>query len=153
MINKPHVGFIDAHTECIGRDDHVGAVRHELFLNLAALRCFQPAVIKKRMHALSIERAHDLFGRFPGRDIHDSRFLRPANPVHQRLSFLLFFLKTIYAQVNVRPVKILDEDLGLSQPKPLNYRSELQVIRPEIVPPLADTMRLVHNKELDPSVF
>jgi hypothetical protein len=77
------VGPIDAHTECVGGDDCLGAAVGEGALGVFALGRLQARVIDTRAPALGLEPRALFFGRAPGRRIDDRRAPPPPGPAER----------------------------------------------------------------------
>ena len=73
--DKAYVRFVDAHAKSIGRDNHLGAARHEILLRLYTHTVAHTCMIGSRSHALKLEICRDLFDCFAGGGIDDSRSL------------------------------------------------------------------------------
>ena len=67
MDDEPHVGFVDTHTEGIGRDDHAQDAAHEALLDLALGAGLEPRVEKLTAPSLARDVLAEYLGVTPRR--------------------------------------------------------------------------------------
>ena len=73
--NERHVGFVDTHAECVGRDHDRLAVVQKIVLILAAFLGIEARVIAGGGQAAAEQQAADLLHVFAGGAVHDAAFI------------------------------------------------------------------------------
>ncbi len=178
--DRAHVRLVDAHPERVRRDDHLGGPRHERLLRLVAASRRHPGVVgddphRQRAGELLRERL-----RVAPRPAVDDRRQRPgaAEHVQQRRPLareraLALEAGDVEHQVlavepRAHPHRLAQPEAALDLPGDLHRRgrrrrhhrgpaervdrlAEAQVVRPEVVPPLGDAVRLVDDEQPDPA--
>ena len=166
--HKPHVRLVDAHAEGV-RGHHNAAVIHgERVLIAAALVVGQSRVVVRGAEAVALQAVAD-FLHLPARGAIDDA-AHAAIAVQKFGQRLALVRGTQYAVIQVRPVEAGDQLKRLpkadqaanvrahalrrrgrerAQPRPRRKTADellnIQIRRPEILPPLGDAMRLVHG--------
>ena len=87
--NKAYIGFVDSHTESVGRDHDLLAVVDEIILILAAFLITQPRMIARCGKALFAQQSADLLHSFACRAIDDPRVVHSGEQKVQKLLGLL----------------------------------------------------------------
>src|SRR5205823_9964777 len=165
------VAPVDAHAEGDGRRHDVDLFGGEAVLRLPALPGLHASVIVRRTDAAGSEMRGHVFGVAAREAIDDRRFA--VMPV-QGVTHLGAYVDARHDPVDeVRSIEPADEDSRLDEPElgddvfphalgggrrvrvkarvwqALAKRGELAVLRPEVVTPLADAVRLVDREALD----
>src|SRR4030042_1997356 len=78
MKNKTDVGFVDAHAESDGGDNHLHFVMVERILILLARTVIEPGVVGQGMDACMGERCGRAFDLIPCGPIHNAGFPSPV---------------------------------------------------------------------------
>ena len=169
MGDPANIGLIDAHAEGHRGTNNQPIILLEPPLYLAPVIRFHPAVIVTcRMTSLG-QGARQRFSFGPGAAIDDPRLpFSCCGKIQDLLTRLIFRCK---GQMNVRPIKTAQEYLDIPTSKELRNnlisrlcigggrqsnqrhikrRTQLpnpQIVRAEIMAPLADTMRLINGNQ------
>ena len=165
MDDLPDVGPVDAHAECVGRGQHGAGVVHEPLLRLSARVVGHAGVI-----ADAAEFGDELFDRLAGRCVEDGRFLLFQPPpdlgdlagvgraIDDRKREVRPF-ESGDVEIHLRPVQLSadvvadlrrggrGEGADLRNPVRIKHFAEPPVGGTEIVPPLADAVRLVDDHD------
>ena len=169
MHDEPHVRPIDPHAERDRRDDDVCVLVEEHLLMTAADLVGQPRVVRDRAAAFALQPCGELFDLAARLAVHDPGLaVVPREDVEQLPPQRA---APQHAIRQVRPIEGSDEDERIAQPELadnvapdalgrrrrerverhrrelLAQPSQLPVLRPEIVAPLADAVRLVDRDE------
>ena len=171
MEHEADVGLVDAHAERGGGDDHIEPVLHERLLRCGALGWAQPGVIRDRVDARIAQLRRDLLRALARRDVHDARLLDLAQALEQGLRLVALPAEGLDAEPDVLPVEPAHQEERVAHAEPrhdllahgrrggggqgedrrppedVRDGAEAQVVGPEVVPPLADAVRLVHDHE------
>ncbi len=170
--DRAHVRLVDAHAERNRRDHDLDLVLHEGRLRRLALVPTEAGVICERRDAGLAQLAGELVAATACRRVDDRRPLLTRHVVDERAQLLRLVVVRLHREVDVRAIetahhldRILQSetlgDLGAHGrrrrrrqrqrrriPERLGHRSESQVLRPEVMAPLADAVRLVDDQEL-----
>ena len=166
-----HVGLVDPHAERDrGRDDPRRAVQ-ELRHRPAPRGGAQPGVVQRCPLARGHERLPRGLGARVGGGVDDPRAAELARGLRDQPLLVMARARVLDGELDVRPVEVTDHLLGVAQPEPpadlaphrrrrgggerdphahpelVGLRAEPQVVGPEVLPPLADEMRLVHDEQ------
>ena len=174
MDDETDVRAIDAHSECHGGHDDVGALGCKRVLRVTALLRAHARVISPRPAAARRERSGHGIDVLAADAVDDACFSRMAADHFLDLQDFVGTRNDAVAQV--RPIEIADQDHRLPQPqlaadvgahllcrrsregvnrrtgKELAQLAELAVFGTEIVSPVADAMRLVHGERAHASL-
>ncbi len=170
MGDKAHIGLVDAHAECDGGDHHNAFFAQKAALVLLAQFGTQAGVVGQGVDAGIAQRLRDLFHLLARQAIDDARIaIVLALDKAQQLGGGVFFLDDGVADVGA--VKAADEDARRFELHALDdvgagqrigrggernarhtgialvQHGQLAVLRPKVVPPLADAMRLVDGEQ------
>ena len=170
MDDEADVGLVDAHAERDGRDhDQVFLAQEALLVSRALLR-LHAGVVGQRGVALAGEPGRRLLDHLARKAVDDAAVARVglADEAQQLLARLVPLHDGV---ADVGPVEAADERAPAGQPKPLDdvlarrlvgrrgerdarhagklfrQHGELRVLRPEIVTPGRDAVRLVDGEE------
>ena len=72
MDDKRHVGFVDAHAECVGRHHNLGAVKPEVLLVFTALVRVQTGMVATCGKAAARQQLTNFIHCFAGGAVHDA---------------------------------------------------------------------------------
>ena len=175
MADRPHVGLVDAHAERVGGDHDRRLAVHEAPLHLGAHVARQPGVVGDDLDAeLAPQPVREPVALRARAGVDDRRQRvrlgqrRRDPPVHD-----LLVRARHDAEREVRPVEARRDVHRLAQPEarhdvprhlgrrggrggqdrlraePARRVGEPEVLRPEVVPPLRDAVRLVDHEEAD----
>src|SRR6266704_1952373 len=173
MRHEARVRLVDAHAECDRRHHHHRVLVDEAVLVRRARAGLHAGVVGERVDAVSGEPGRGLLRLRPRQAIDDARFARVprADEIEQLRARVLLFDDLV---ADVRPVETGDENArvvelqarddfaprGLvggrgerdarNRRMALGEQRELDVLRPEIVPPLRNAVRLVDGEEREP---
>ena len=172
MHHEPHVRLVHAHAERDRRDDDGHAVAGEVLLRLPSNLRRQSRVVGARPPPSSGERRRHVLRLLPGEAVDDGRI--PPTPLQQHVQLPLDVVLRPHRVAQVRAVEARHEHLGPLEvellhdvpPHPLRRRRrqrqqrrprehvaklpQVAVVRPELVPPLGDAMRLVDGDQAHP---
>ena len=172
MCHPPDVRLVDAHSERHGRRHDQPVLGCKAFLNGAPVGGVHAAVVVTGRVPVLAQRGGKGFGFRPRRTVHNSR-LAPAH-LSKVKDLPPRLLLRCEREVDVRPVKSSQKRLrrgprekpcddlvprlgirrrGKRGERHTECRAQIsypQVIRPEVVAPLADAMRLVHSDQANP---
>ena len=170
--DKAHVGAVDSHAEGVRRHDHVVAAVEKDILRPFPVLVLHPAVVGDEFHAHAGKGGADFLDLFPRRAIDDAGAVRLDEVLEPRV-FLAVAFAMSHSQAEVRSLEAADRDVGIAQLQHLENviahlgrggggeggglgmiehlegLGEAQVVRPEIVTPLAETVRLIDRDEGD----
>ena len=168
MNHAADVAAIDSHPERNRRHHHVDFLGGEAILRAPALVRFHPGVIRSRAHALRREVSRNLLGVFSADAVNDRRltFMPPDRLRDLRVHVQL----RTHAVKQIGAIERSDQHRRIDEPKLLDdvathalgrgrrvgvdarvrkarleFR-ESAIFRPEVVPPLADTVSLVDRE-------
>ena len=167
--DEPDVRLVDAHAEGDGGADHPHVVAQEKLLVFAALPGCQSGVIRPGLDTVLVEPQRDALRGLARLAIDDAAFPGPRADEFQHLGVGLVFGQDAVGKVRaveagditarLMQLELLD-DVGAHAfgggggerhhrrfGEKLPQLRDLAVFRPEIVPPLADAMRLVHGQQ------
>ncbi len=171
MHDEAHVGAVDPHPERHRGDDDVGVLVEEGVLIAAALAVAEAGMVRPRAHARFGQPRRQRIDFLPGRAIDDAGLA--LAPGHHVEDLPLQAGAREHAVDEVRPIERADELERVLEPelrgdvaahaggrgrgvrvqadagKVAAQPAELAVLRPKVVPPLADAVRLVDGDELD----
>lgn len=170
MDDEPHVRAVDAHAERGRRDDEVAAAREEPVLGGAALRGGQPCVVDVGGPVLR-EQRREAFALRAGPAVDDDGTGLVGHRLADVRVPVVLRGGRAGAEPDVRAVGVVDEHARVAHPQPADDlgahvrrrgRGEReqprlaqardgppdeQVVRPEVVAPLGDAVRLVDDDE------
>ena len=165
MNDVPHVRFVDPHAECDGRDNRVQLIVDQRLLVPLAVRVGHAGMIGARAEPQLIQQRADFFHPVPGDGIHDSG-LAPE-PLHHGTDLIQAgqTLLDVIGQIGTMEIAHQQGGIGHIQGsqniaahlfrgrrgetmqrhagKTLLQHSQLPVFGPEVMSPLADTVRFV----------
>ncbi len=172
MQHPAHVGLVDAHPERHRRgDDADRAVEEGRHRGTPLLRR-EPGVVER--HLLTRERVLRRLGGGVRGGVDDPRPFELQRRGHQLPVLVLDRLQPPRRELDVRPVEVAHHDLGLAQAESpddlvahrlrggggerhphrhlevIRLRAQPHVVGPEVVPPLADQVRLVDGEQPRP---
>ena len=172
MDDAAHIGLVYAHAKGIGGHDQPTLALHEGILRLSTLRIAQTGVVDEPCSTTRVQEARDLLDSAARRGVdNDAARSLGIHNLSQRLQFRglpaqpkdtigeIGAVKPGDKALHVFTAQLLHnvvlhlhsrgrgqgEDLRLLEI--LDSLAQTQVIRAEIVPPLRDTVRLIHRKE------
>ena len=167
MNNKPHVRLVDPHPKRNRRAHHPRLIPQKRLLIRRPLLRLQPRMIRHRRYPLRTQRRRDRLRRLPRLHIHDPRIIRPLSNELIHLPRRLILRQNRVTQIG--PIKTRQINLRLLQPQLLHNITphllrrrrrqrqkshpwqmlpelrQLPILRPKIMPPLTDAMRLIHR--------
>ncbi len=175
MPDRAHVGLVDAHAERVRRDDDVDGTGHERVLALRARVGSHPRVVARDAQAASGQQVGGLLGRLAGAAVDDGRpVLLHGHTGDERGPLARDRALAVEAQDvegEVGPVEAGAHPLGFAQGQAGDdllgdlrrrgrrashhrrvaelgdHRRQAQVVRAEIVAPLADAVGLVDDEQ------
>ena len=167
MDDEAHVRLVDPHPESVGSHHHLDPVEEEVLLILLPLLRLQPGVVAGCGDAGALEELADLLHVLPGGAVDDAALPRPLPHPGQQLHPL--YGGVAHLQIQVVPVKPGGDGQGglqLQQPldilpdlrgggggegphhrplgQPVHKVRDVQIGGAEVLPPLGDTVGLVH---------
>ena len=113
MDHKAHVGFVDTHSEGIGRDHHALAVIYEVVLIADTLSILQARMIARRRDAMFIQLVTDLLHLFACGAVHNARPV--AVTIELRKQRVELSLRPQHGKEQVWAVEARRHDGGLTQ--------------------------------------
>ena len=168
MNHEAYVRFVDAHAECIGRNDHPRLAADPVLLFEAAGQVTHATVVAVGFDPVFLQEFGDGLGLFPRADINDPATRYVVHDTQQVFALVfgaayhvgeirprkahLFEVRLAKAQVlhdvgrhfrRRRSSQREDRRFGLQVAQP----RDLQVGGPEVVPPLRNAVRLVHGDQ------
>ena len=176
MTHKADIALVDAHAKSVGRDYDALLPLLPGILHCSAHLAVHACVICGSIDPLTGQKGGNLFCRASLGDIHDAR-TRYALAHFEQLSELVFALAGAVREIG--PFESAHQQVGFCEPEPdhdilcnvlrsgggqryhRNFLGERrtgnlvpdlvyhQVLRPEVVSPLRDTMRLIHHQIVD----
>src|SRR5262249_46034993 len=173
MDHAPHVGFVYAESEGDRRGDDSATALQKAALSLGSFRRVQSRVIKGGVEPARFEQLMDRRGLLAGAGVNDRRAVVARKQVKEPLVFRLAVVNAERLEIQPWTVKIGDDSPDVWQRERGDYvsldfrrgrrgereergslefgqpRKHRPVMRSEIVPPLADAMRLVNDYERD----
>ena len=172
MDHKADVGFVDAHAKGVCSHHDGGAVEGEILLVFAPLPVVQAGVVARGGKAGGAQGLADLLDRLARGAVDDAAFVRAGG--QEVLEPAQLVALAAHVKEEVGPVKAGDDPAGVGKPqkthnvlphlgrgrggkgredRPAGQRADkggnIQIIRPEILAPLADAVGLVHRKQGD----
>ena len=169
MDHITHVGLVDAHAECDRGDDHVGALHQEMVLIGGARRGVHAGVVGQRLDAVGHEQFGQLLDLLAAQAVDDAALalvlLDEADDVAVHVVLgpdFVIEVRAIERRLEDRRVGhaqiLLNVQLHLGrggrrqgdQRRRTDFvddRTDAAVLRPEVVPPLRDAVRLVDGVE------
>ena len=171
MGHKPDVGTVNAHAKRIRGNDDVRMAVHEGVLSLFPLLIRHARVVSRHVQAKFGKSLMDLLHLFAGGAIHNTR-LMALHQLVQPLVLVLVRIASRNAEMQVFPRKppynrhrvvqpqmfqnILPhagsgrggQSRYLRAPHRFNSPAQLQIIRTEIMPPLAQAVSLIHGNHI-----
>ena len=172
--DEPDVGLVDAHAEGVGGHHHLHPVEQKILLVLAAAGGVHLAVVGRGLDAQPPQHGTRLLHLADGAAIDDAgRVPLVEQEVHQGAGLFAFAqppglqLQIGAVEARRQPERLLQAQLGLDVPadprggggrkgrdhRPggqlVDERADLQIAGAEVVPPLADAVRLVHRHHAD----
>ena len=172
----PHIGLVNSHTECIGGNHHWLPVIDEILLILPALLVRQARMIAGGRDSLPLELPADLLHLLSRQAVDNPAVLR----MHCHIAFHRAkpVLNLLHRKPEIGPVKTRSRHKRTVQQQQIDHvclhliggrgrkRSYhgpfgqaahklryFQIPRPEILPPLGDTVSLVHCQHGNLSIF
>ena len=177
--DEPDVRLVDPHAEGVGRDGHRPRRVHEPLLIAGARGEVHPRVVGEHGPVLQAgrqDRRH-LVHRLARGAIDDGAARLLAEQAEKLLRLLLDLGDSPALVDQVGAVEAGDDDGRLAQAElvqdvcadvlgrgggegdtrrvaePAPHLAQAQILRPKVMPPLADTVRLVHREQLRPQLF
>ena len=171
MEDEAHVRLVDPHAEGGGGDDRLDLVVHEAVLQLHPSLRAEPRVVGLGGDARLPQLRGQLLARFAGGDVDDAGLLGLGDGLDQRPLFAVLLAEAVHREVEVRAVEAADEHRRVLHPQPLDdlatdrgrggrgqrqqgrvaelvgEGAEAEVVGAEVVPPLADAVRLVDDQQ------
>ena len=178
VADRAHVGLVDAHAERVGGHDDPRVARHEAALRLGPRVARHAGVVGQHLDAERVAEAPRQPVALRARARVDDRGQRPRLGEHRRDAAVRRLLRRTrdHREGEVRAVEARRHVDGIAQPEagddvrrhlwrrggrggddglgaePARGVRQAEVVRPEVVPPLRDAVRLVHHEEADARV-
>ena len=176
MCDKAHVGLVDAHAESDGRHHHHALLLAENGLVVGAYLRIHPRVVRQRADALLGQPLRRLFHLLARQAVDDAGVARLAVHVLGADEAQQLLARTVLLDdgvADVRAVEAGEKDARTRQRQPLDdliardgigrgrerdarhvrkalvQHGKLDVLRPEIVPPLRHAVGLVDGEQAD----
>ena len=168
MNDKGHVGFVDSHAKRIGRNDDRRTVADEILLRSAAHLIAHARMIAYRIHAAILKHPRHFLDALARAAIHDAALSLVF--LQKTPQLCVTVLRAANLQKEIRAVKAGEDGVRFAQTNEPNdiiadgfrrrrgkgtqarpifqcvqKRRDIQIAGTEILSPLADTVRLVHN--------
>ena len=170
MYHKPHIGFVDTHTECYGGHNHIQALHDEVVLGLVALRRLHTGMVGACIDIVGPEYLRQLLHLLARQAVH---YAALAGVLQDEADDVLVHVLGLGAHliVEVGAIEGTDKIISLQYAQTLlyvaaylvrgrggkrydgstsnliDYRTYPAVFRTEVVSPLGDTVCLVHGIE------
>ena len=167
MDHETDVGFVDAHAEGVGAHHHPDAVRFPVLLPHSPDGAADAGVVERRAHPFVAEHLSDFLGLLSVSDVHDAGTRDAVAHGHQLPGLVLAPPDDVG---EVRPLETGLEEVLLLESEPVHdvFRdrgrrrggegnhgcidtaaegADFQVLGPEVITPLRDAVRLVHDDE------
>ena len=172
MYDKSHVGFVDSHTEGVGRDHDPGLIIYKAVLAFFSFQDAQSRVVTGNRNPFRGQKAVKGIHIFAGGTVNNAAVIFMFRQVFLNIAILV--LRLLYAEIQVGPVKSRHMHIRIPQPqipfdilpdpgrrgrgKGRQDRTSLQhpdehgnppVAGTEILSPLGNTMGFIHSNEPD----
>ena len=172
MNHKTDIGFVYAHTERHRGTYHLHTVVDKIILCPLALFSRKPGMVGHGCYIMPTKHLRHAFGGLLAQAIYDSAIVGMPGDKFQYGTVLVFLLiPAFHVKTEVRTVERRNEHDRIGQSQLLLYilpsqtvgrsgqchdrhigkrlpqQSQLGILRPEIMPPLRDTVRFVHCKQ------
>ena len=113
MDDKPDIGFINSHSERVGRNNDSRPVVNEVLLIFLPLRIAQSRVIPGNRESICPQLLADLLHIFPGQAVDHSAL--PWMKLQKILHRLILVFRRLDAEIEIRPVKSRGQNCRLPQ--------------------------------------